>query len=63
MKKLMKKESDVLDSQVMKTDLTPLSAAISGSLHQFDFPYYQSLTSKEMCVLEADCFPSRYKLT
>lgn len=58
----MKKESDVLDSQEMKTDLTPLSAAISGSMHQFNFPYYQSLTSKEMYALEADCFPSRYKL-
>lgn len=57
----MKKESDVLDSQEMKTDLTPLSAAISGSMHQFNFPYYQSLTSKEMYALEADCFPSRYK--
>lgn len=62
MKKLMKKESDVLDSQVMKSDLTPLSSAISGSLLQFNFPCYQSLTSKEMCVSEADCFPSRYKL-
>jgi len=58
----MIKESDVLDSQVMKADLTPLSAAISGSLHQFNSPYYQSLTSKDVCILEADCFPSSYKL-
>lgn len=49
------------ESQVMKTGLTP-SAAISGSLPQFNFPHYQSLSSKEMYVLEADCFPSRYKL-
>lgn len=55
----MKKESDV---QVMKTDLTPLSAAVSEVLHQFNFPHYQSLISKEVYVLEAGFFPSRYNL-
>ena len=50
MKKLMKKESDVLDSQVMKTDLTPLSAAVSGSLHQFNISLIIKALPPKKCM-------------